>query len=336
MSALSLVELSIGMAFLYLLLSIACSAVQEWLAQRDGARGRCLRQGLLRLLEDRWFYLRIINHPSMAALYRDVPGKPRPPAYAPPENFAAATLDTLLNKASKLDPQALPSPFDYTKPNLMTAATICADHGFAIGYALQPLIAAATDVEETKKAVGNWYQATMDRTSGWYKKSVQKRLLVLGFIAAAIFNVDSITVASSLLKSKELSRALADMAETATPGLAQQIDPAEVDEIKKTLTQTAEQVRSLREAGLPVGYACLSSVVLNDPKANAPLAGSIVRLCLDSFQKEVTLPVALQHLIGWLITGFAVSFGAPFWFDLLNKVINLRGTGVKPKAPEPA
>lgn len=30
---------------------------------------------------------------------------------------------------------------------------------------------------------------------------------------------------------------------------------------------------------------------------------------------------------GWLFTAIAVSFGAPFWFDLLNKFVNLRGTG---------
>jgi hypothetical protein len=36
-------------------------------------------------------------------------------------------------------------------------------------------------------------------------------------------------------------------------------------------------------------------------------------------------------LLGWLITALAVSLGAPFWFDLLNKFINVRAAG---KAPE--
>ena len=35
--------------------------------------------------------------------------------------------------------------------------------------------------------------------------------------------------------------------------------------------------------------------------------------------------------LGWLITAFAVSMGAPFWFDLLNKFVNIRASG---KAPE--
>ena len=34
--------------------------------------------------------------------------------------------------------------------------------------------------------------------------------------------------------------------------------------------------------------------------------------------------------LGFLITAFAISLGAPFWFDLLNKFINLRVSGAKP------
>jgi hypothetical protein len=34
---------------------------------------------------------------------------------------------------------------------------------------------------------------------------------------------------------------------------------------------------------------------------------------------------------GWLITAIAISFGAPFWFDLLNKLVQLRGA-IKPSS----
>jgi hypothetical protein len=40
----------------------------------------------------------------------------------------------------------------------------------------------------------------------------------------------------------------------------------------------------------------------------------------------------LSRFPGWLATGFAVSLGAPFWFDTLNRIANLRGAGKKPKA----
>jgi hypothetical protein len=43
------------------------------------------------------------------------------------------------------------------------------------------------------------------------------------------------------------------------------------------------------------------------------------------------LQVAQREYLGWLITAFAVSFGAPFWFDLLQNLVNLRNAGQKPQ-----
>jgi hypothetical protein len=45
----------------------------------------------------------------------------------------------------------------------------------------------------------------------------------------------------------------------------------------------------------------------------------------------------LATILGWLLTAFAATMGAPFWFDVLNKVMVIRST-VKPheKSPEEA
>ena len=59
--------------------------------------------------------------------------------------------------------------------------------------------------------------------------------------------------------------------------------------------------------GLPFGYDLEKDVKWND------------RIC--------------THLMGWLLTIFAICLGAPFWFDLLNKVANLRGNGERPASP---
>lgn len=42
----------------------------------------------------------------------------------------------------------------------------------------------------------------------------------------------------------------------------------------------------------------------------------------------------LLQFVGWLITASAALFGAPFWFDLLQRLTNLRGSGPKPEKPE--
>ncbi len=40
--------------------------------------------------------------------------------------------------------------------------------------------------------------------------------------------------------------------------------------------------------------------------------------------------ISSAQVVGWLVTASATLFGAPFWFDLLQKLIRLRGTGNKP------
>jgi hypothetical protein len=42
----------------------------------------------------------------------------------------------------------------------------------------------------------------------------------------------------------------------------------------------------------------------------------------------------LKTILGWAITIAAISLGAPFWFDLLGKVANLKGTGGRAKTRE--
>ena len=40
--------------------------------------------------------------------------------------------------------------------------------------------------------------------------------------------------------------------------------------------------------------------------------------------------VILGVFMGWALSAIAISMGAPFWFDILGKVINVRNTGPKP------
>ncbi|HEY4186239.1 MAG TPA: hypothetical protein VGP07_14275 [Polyangia bacterium] len=44
------------------------------------------------------------------------------------------------------------------------------------------------------------------------------------------------------------------------------------------------------------------------------------------------LPLTLVSVLGWLATACSAPFGAPFWFGLLQRLVNLRGTGPKPAA----
>jgi hypothetical protein len=58
-------------------------------------------------------------------------------------------------------------------------------------------------------------------------------------------------------------------------------------------------------------------------------ANNIIALGWDEEKKEAAGKQKGTKFIGFLITAFAISLGAPFWFDLLNKLIRVRGTGKK-------
>ncbi len=68
----------------------------------------------------------------------------------------------------------------------------------------------------------------------------------------------------------------------------------------------------IQNLGLPIGWD------RNNPKLVPPLS---------SWED---IGGWLLKIFGWLITAVAISLGAPFWFDLLNKFMVVRST-VKPR-----
>jgi hypothetical protein len=142
--------------------------------------------------------------------------------------------------------------------------------------------------------------APWDQVSGWYKRRSQLIIFLLGFFAAAIINVNSITIANDLWIHKTERNAIVSAAQgylATHPGNNGQTGQ------DSSLKANVEGIESY---GLPIGW-------------NIPLPK-------DNY---AWFRFGLWSLFGWLITVFAVSMGAPFWFDMLNKFIVVRST-VKP------
>ena len=43
-----------------------------------------------------------------------------------------------------------------------------------------------------------------------------------------------------------------------------------------------------------------------------------------------------DHVLGWLLTALEASLGAPFWFDVLKKIITVRSAGRAPEERKPS
>ena len=173
--------------------------------------------------------------------------------------------------------------------------------------------------------IETWFDDTMDRVSGWYKRQTQTVLFLLGFTIAFGFNVDAIQIARQLSKDEEATGKLVELAIQATekykndPRVQQPSGqpvatiPTPADSANNTLTikEYKEKLKSI------------DSFI----KDTLQEANNILALGWDEEKKEVAKETKGSKFIGFLITAFAISLGAPFWFDLLNKFVLVRGTG---------
>lgn len=309
-----LIEVVLGLAVVYVLVCMVSSALREVVARFLGERGKFLRRALVGLVPDRWVYLRLINHPIVAVLYRQMPGQGTPPSYIPSSNFAYALLDTLISR------QARPTG-GFTLDAIRAAVRDAKTNDLAIGHALQPLVEQAKTVEGALKNIEDWYNSGMERVSGWYKNRSQKMLFAIGFMVAVAFNIDTLAIGSTLAQSANLRAATVAVAQRLTPGSV------------ATQEQAEAELAKLAAAGLPMGYACVgksaSGAAPRETLQTLTLQ-SLVTTCLPQVL-DYGLGYWLIKMIGWLLTALAAALGAPFWFDLVNRLINLRSSSAKPR-----
>ena len=319
MSLLTIAEIAVGLALAYFLVSTLCSGLVELAAHRTGLRGRFLRAGLLNLLTDRWIYLRVVNHPLLASLYRDVPGKLRHPSYIPGDTFAQALFDVVVHKAAQIRGAPPPRRAELGTADLREAARLCRACGFTVGEALLPLIDQAGDrVDAARVNVAAWYEAAMERVSGWYKLRARLRLAWVGLGVAILFNVDTVEITRHLIHNPTLRVALADQG-ARVAGSSSGADA--------TAAAVVGELREVEARGLPIGFSCLA------PDRSVDLDGRDLRTTIADCWSETRArsnTAWLLKLFGWLITALAVSLGGPFWFDLLNRLVDLRGAGPRP------
>jgi hypothetical protein len=306
-------EVAIGMVFVYLLLSLLCSAIGEYLEAKSNNRAKYLRQGIELLLNEttrgqgidlaQQFYA----HGLVRPLYR-TPNKP--PSYIPARTFALA----LWNIATA-DAQAGNAAAGVTTDLSQIRASVAKLPNPELRTALLTLIdEAGGDLARARRNVEEWYDAMMNRVSGWYKRRTAVLMLILGFVVAAAINADSITLAQALWRDGPLRRSIVAASEQqlAKPATDPLPATATADERDKAATGRLEAAyRDVQTLGLPIGWVTTSDTP-DDPRL---------------FPRDLYgWPL---KLFGLLITGFAISQGAPFWFDLLNRFMVVRST-VKP------
>lgn len=184
---------------------------------------------------------------------------------------------------------------------------------------------------KARQNVEKWFNDSMDRVSGVFKRYSQTMALLIGLIIALVLNVDSIDLTLYLWREPSVRQALAEKASSFELARDQlEANPEEA------LRNFRNQFVGLT---LPVGWGISRA----DPSAWTSISCQLFPRADQAFgipvigtpfcvvpPQSTNQSNLLLKLVGILITAIAARQGAPFWFDMLKRVVNLRGTGPNP------
>jgi len=286
----------LGIIFILLLLSLLASTIMELVSSFLQLRGKNLERALHNLLasSDADTEKTTLNAFMNNALYRQLSYKNgkklKTPSYVSAQSFQSILFNILLGDT----PQEM--------NNIRNTITKLENQDLK-AVLLQLLNESEDKLDNFKSRVHGWYNDVMDRSTAWYKQNTQKLLVMIGFALAVVFNADTIAIYQRLGSDPQALQQVVTMAEAYVARndaeSIQQHDP-EFEKIYQDLKGLVQQ--DLEQARRPLGLGWDNT---------------------DEIMQMGALDW-LTKLLGWVVTALAISLGAPFWFDLLKKIVNIR------------
>jgi hypothetical protein len=293
-----MLQVVVGLVFVLLLLSLLATTIMELLASLLLLRGKNLEKALRNMLASTGLDDQALQEFKNNSLYRQLSSKYGSKRYAPSyisdDAFQSILMSVILKGegVDKLKARLDELPDEDLK-NVLKQFLQEADY----------------KLDGFREKVKGWYNNVMDRAAGWYKRFTQKILVGVGFLIAVVFNADTLAIYERLESDPETLQKVVLMAENFA---------ARGDSLALGVPRPPDFDRSLQE---------LQSLVGNQIESvRSPLGLGWKNVDWAS----VTPYDALTKVLGWLVTALAISLGAPFWFDLLRKLVNMRSSGNKP------
>ena len=303
------IDVALGLIFMFFLLSIICSTVNELIAALFRWRAGLLEQGVRSMLTGERKAGRsdalldeLARHPliygKVSSVRKGILPSRQFPSYMNAKTFALTFLDTVA-----------PPPRDQEVPShdVLARARAFAMKPNTPEEIRRPLLAfldqAGDDVARFRTSVETWFDLTMDRVSGWYKRRTQIALVVIALIVTLLANADAVQVGRALWNDDAVRASVVAQAQQAAA--KGQATPDVGKGVSDTADTLSQQVSDVRDLQLPLGWS-------TDPKDPR---------WFDSGWG------AAGKVFGLIATTLALTLGAPFWFDLLGRVSRLRTTG---------
>ncbi|MEI6709011.1 MAG: hypothetical protein WCK96_17955 [Methylococcales bacterium] len=313
MFGLESLDIMIGLVTIYLIFGMACTAFVEAVMSWNDVRSKNLKAALEEFLHNGKsgdFVKKFYDHALVQSLSKGVDGRP---SYLPPEIVSQVVVDIIKTNDGVTIEQAIKD----------------LPQGSRIQSILISLYKQANnDDAKFSKGIETHFDNIMDRASGWVKRDSRNITRVVSVLLVVSFNVDTINIYNSLANNPTARLKLVE--------IAQQLDkspapPAPNVEEKKSAPESkpADSSDSAKKA---IDKTMEAEKILK--KATNELESAGVQL---GWNKEDSLPKGwgwLNKILGLLISTLAVSLGAPFWFDVLQKFMQIRSSGVSPRDPK--
>jgi len=310
-------------------------------------------------MKNRSLYDTFFKQPSIVSLCAG--GISNKPSYLSAENFSKALIDSL--KGDEEDLSVLASVQAGLDDNTLLPAD-----SETKKQLLSLLKDANNDLAKFKILLERWYNDTMERSIGWFKRSTQVLLVVIGFVLVISFNVDSIAIIKKLSQDKDAREQLVKLAtdfenenrtaiefiktnDTAklTADLNARLDSLHA--IRKSLETDMKSARNIlasdwnvpdrltihpKTFSIPKTDTALyfknDSMVVFSKSLDVKLMKRSLRgkekkksqIKVSTLHYKIWYVLNINRVWGYLLTVLALSMGAPFWFDLLNKLVKLR------------
>lgn len=288
-----IIQVAIGIIFVWVILAVITSQIQEWIASSLAWRASMLENAIEQMLGNPEVKNKLYNHPLIQGLYSSN-GK-RKPGGIPQDKFAMVLFEEVIN--SGITVADAKNTFDNLKKSVSalkskgegSALTNFANSLDTLLIGIEEKADDAThSITEARVRVESWFNDSMERLGGAYRRRMQIVGIIVGIAVAATLNVDTGAIMNTLWRDPVLRQAIVTQASQVKETDVQSGQTPSIEEIAKN----AEKLNVL---SLPIGWS--SKNIPTD--ANGWVA----------------------KIVGILLSGMAAAQGAPYWFDIMRKLV---------------
>lgn len=363
----TILETGIALVLIFLIFSIITYVIQELIAVNLKYRSKMLWKAMAQIFDEvklpgrmkltktmpvkdapatEEFY----HQPLIQLLHQNLSKRPN---YIPAASFALALMDMVVSKLPSAEGR------NDMLADIKAALPSYADSRGKIFEVLKTLANTSNSAHDLQMKIEAWFNSYMNRVTGWYQSHTVASVRFIAIIITLVFNINVINLGKVIYKNGQLRTNLVALAdnvvdhpETVTRYYGKTFEQRnntlisyyddtikrETDDAirKKLEKEKADALDTLAASYTKLQLAAIDTLTGKLKSADLPVGWTNSPFSCSYWQGAGSAGSGFMNfllaLLGWLIGAGCISMGAPFWFDLLGKLVNVRRSGVKPSA----